>query len=221
MCKTPFLIITSLVLNQEIEAFSLLEDTSSGLSEDRVVSVSFRVLYPIIIMSLGVFYDAGDVGFQRNITVKLYHAEQEEALFNARFSPLSCGVQVNKLWYKPVEQFILLESFEGTILWESQDLQGLVSRNLHKVTVNDGGGVLRVVTTGEGALPHEFMEGVEGVAGGFIYIIQEGDALLKTLNSRPQRLLNHIHNLQEEDDLLKEESSLYDDIVFVDVVDTY
>ena len=65
------------VLNQEIEAFSLSEDTSSGLSEDRVVSVSFRVLYPIVIMSLGVFYDAGDVGFQRNITVKLYQAEQE------------------------------------------------------------------------------------------------------------------------------------------------
>ncbi|XP_010818712.1 UDP-GalNAc:beta-1,3-N-acetylgalactosaminyltransferase 2 isoform X2 [Bos taurus] len=186
-CK--LLNITNPVLNQEIEAFSLLEDTSSGLSEDRVVSVSFRVLYPIVITSLGVFYDAGDVGFQRNITVKLYQAEQE--------------------------------SFEGTIVWESQDLQGLVSRNLHKVTVNDGGGVLRVVTTGEGALPHEFMEGVEGVAGGFIYTIQEGDALLKTLHSRPRRLLDHIHNLHEEDALLKEESSLYDDIVFVDVVDTY
>ncbi|XP_024842266.1 UDP-GalNAc:beta-1,3-N-acetylgalactosaminyltransferase 2 isoform X3 [Bos mutus] len=181
-CK--LLNITNPVLNQEIEAFSLLEDTSSGLSEDRVVSVSFRVLYPIVITSLGVFYDAGDVGFQRNITVKLYQAEQEEALFSARFSPPSCGVQVNKLWYKPVEQFILPE-------------------------------------TGEGALPHEFMEGVEGVAGGFIYTIQEGDALLKTLHSRPRRLLDHIHNLHEEDALLKEESSLYDDIVFVDVVDTY
>nr|XP_025140319.1 UDP-GalNAc:beta-1,3-N-acetylgalactosaminyltransferase 2 isoform X4 [Bubalus bubalis] len=181
-CK--LLNITNPVLNQEIEAFSFSEDTSSGLSEDRVVSVSFRVLYPIVITSLGVFYDASDVGFQRNITVKLYQAEQEEALFSARFSPPSCGVQVNKLWYKPVEQFILPE-------------------------------------TGEGALPHEFMEGVEGVAGGFIYTIQEGDALLKTLHSRPRRLLDHIHNLHEEDALLKEESSLYDDIVFVDVVDTY
>ncbi|XP_030695319.1 UDP-GalNAc:beta-1,3-N-acetylgalactosaminyltransferase 2 isoform X1 [Globicephala melas] len=218
-CK--LLNITNPVLNQEIEAFSLLEDTSSGLSEDRVVSVSFRVLYPIVITSLGVFYDASDVGFQRNITVKLYQAEQEEALFIARFSPPSCGVQVNKLWYKPVEQFILPESFEGTIVWESQDLQGLVSRNLHKVTLNDGGGVLRVITAGEGALPHEFMEGVEGVAGGFIYTIQEGDALLKNLHSRPRRLLDHISNLHEEDALLEEESSLYDDIVFVDVVDTY
>uniref|UniRef100_A0A2R9BEG8 Beta-1,3-N-acetylgalactosaminyltransferase 2 n=1 Tax=Pan paniscus TaxID=9597 RepID=A0A2R9BEG8_PANPA len=169
-CK--LLNITNPVLNQEIEAFSLSKDTSSGLPEDRVVSVSFRVLYPIVITSLGVFYDANDVGFQRNITVKLYQAEQEEALFIARFSPPSCGVQVNKLWYKPVEQFILPESFEGTIVWESQDLHGLVSRNLHKVTVNDGGGVLRVITAEEGALPHEFLEGVEGVAGGFIYTIQ-------------------------------------------------
>ncbi|KAI5759211.1 B3GALNT2 [Gulo gulo luscus] len=213
--------ITNPVLNQEIEAFSLSEDTSSGISEDRVVSVSFRVLYPIVITSLGVFYDASDVGFQRNITVKLYQAEQEEALFVARFSPPSCGVQVNRLWYKPVEQFILPESFEGTIVWESQDLQGLVSRNLHKVTVNDGGGVLRVITAGEGALPHEFMEGVEGVAGGFIYTIQEGDALLQNLHSRPRRLLDHISNLHREDALLREESSVYDDIVFVDVVDTY
>ncbi|KAB0390357.1 hypothetical protein E2I00_016325 [Balaenoptera physalus] len=181
-CK--LLNITNPVLNQEIEAFSLLEDTSSGLSEDRIVSVSFRVLYPIVITSLGVFYDVNDVGFQRNITVKLYQAEQEEALFIARFSPPSCGVQVNKLWYKPVEQFILPEA-------------------------------------GEGALPHEFMEGVEGVAGGFLYTIQEGDALLKNLHSRPRRLLDHISNLHEEDALLKEESSLYDDIVFVDVVDTY
>ncbi|XP_036873017.1 UDP-GalNAc:beta-1,3-N-acetylgalactosaminyltransferase 2 isoform X3 [Manis javanica] len=210
--------ITNPVLNQEIEAFGLSEDTSL---EDRVVSVSFRVLYPIVITSLGVFHDANDVGFQRNITVKLYQADQEEALFIARFSPPSCGVQVNKLWYKPVEQFILPESFEGTIVWESQDLQGLVSRNLHKVTVNDGGGVLRVITVGEGTLPHEFMEGVEGVAGGFIYIIQEGDALLENLYSRPQRLIDHINNLHKEDALLKEESSIYDDIVFVDVIDTY
>ncbi|XP_024894831.1 UDP-GalNAc:beta-1,3-N-acetylgalactosaminyltransferase 2 [Pteropus alecto] len=213
--------ITNPVLNQEIEAFGLSEDTSSGLSEDRVVSVSFRVLYPIVITSLGVFHDASDVGFQRNITVKLYQAEQEEALFVARFSPPSCGVQVNKLWYKPVEQFILPESFEGTIVWESQDLQGLVSRNLHKVTVNDGGGVLRVITAGEGSLPHEFMEGVEGVAGGFIYTIQEGDALLRSLRSRPGRLADHTRSLRMEDASLEEESGVYGDIVFVDVVDTY
>ncbi|XP_066238732.1 UDP-GalNAc:beta-1,3-N-acetylgalactosaminyltransferase 2 isoform X4 [Saccopteryx leptura] len=176
--------ITNPVLNHEIEAFSFPEDTSSGLSEDSIISVSFRVLYPVVITSLGVLHDASDVGFQRNITVKLYQAEQEEALFIARFSPPSCGVQVNKLWYKPVEQFILPEA-------------------------------------GEGVLPHEFMEGVEGVAGGFIYTIQEGDALLQNLHSRPRRHVEHISNLHKEDALLQEESRAHDDIVFVDVVDTY
>ncbi|NXN88331.1 B3GL2 acetylgalactosaminyltransferase, partial [Bombycilla garrulus] len=218
-CK--LLNISNPVLNQEIEAFSLPEDIPSVLSEDRVVSVNFRVLYPIVITSLGVFYEADGVGFQRNITVKLYQAEHEEAIFSARFSPPSCGVQVNRLWYKPVEQFILPESFEGTIVWESQDLQGLVSRNLHKVMVNDGGGVFRVITAGEGSLPHELTEGVEGIAGGFIYTIQEGDALLKSLHTRPERFTSHIKNLEKEDALLKEESSTYDDIVFVDVIDTY
>ncbi|XP_019382266.1 PREDICTED: UDP-GalNAc:beta-1,3-N-acetylgalactosaminyltransferase 2 [Gavialis gangeticus] len=218
-CK--LLNISNPVLNQEIEAFSLPEDTTSLLSEDRIVSVNFRVLYPIVITSLGVFYEADGAGFQRNITVKLYQAEQEEALFSARFSPPSCGVQVNRVWYKPVEQFILPESFEGTIVWESQDLQGLVSRNLHKVMVNDGGGVLRVTAAGEGSLPHEFTEGVEGISGGFIYTIQEGDALLKNLHTRPERFESHLKNLEEEDTLLKEESRIYDDIVFVDVVDTY
>ncbi|XP_054675759.1 UDP-GalNAc:beta-1,3-N-acetylgalactosaminyltransferase 2 isoform X5 [Grus americana] len=187
-CK--LLNISNPVLNQEIEAFGLPEDVPSVLSEDRTVSVNFRVLYPIVITSLGVFYEADGVGFQRNITVKLYQAEHE--------------------------------SFEGTIVWESQDLQGLLSRNLHKVMVNDGGGVFRVITqAGEGSLPHELTEGVEGIAGGFIYTIQEGDALLKSLHTRPERFTSHIKNLEKEDALLKEESSTYDDIVFVDVIDTY
>lgn len=78
-----------LVLNQEIEAFNFPEDTSSSrLSEDQVVSVSFRVLYPIVITSLGVFYDANDVGFQRNITVKLYQAEQEVCIGMNRIFPI-------------------------------------------------------------------------------------------------------------------------------------
>ncbi|XP_042732009.1 UDP-GalNAc:beta-1,3-N-acetylgalactosaminyltransferase 2 isoform X2 [Lagopus leucura] len=209
-CK--LLNISNPVLNQEIEAFSLPEDTPSVLSEDRVVSVNFRVLYPIVITSLGVFYEADGVGFQRNITVKLYQAEHEEALFSARFSPPSCGVQVNRLWYKPVEQFILPESFEGTIVWESQDLQGLVSRNLHKVMVNDGGGVFRVITAGEGLLPHELTEGVEGIAGGFIYTIQD---VIDTYRNVPSKLLNFYRWTVETtsfDLLLKTDDDCYIDL---------
>lgn len=51
--------------------------------------------------------------------------------------------------------------------------------------------------------------------------LSEGEALLQNLQSRPERLVNHTRELEEEDVLLKEESNTYDDIVFVDVVDTY
>ncbi|CAK6442253.1 unnamed protein product [Pipistrellus nathusii] len=213
--------ISDPVLNQEIEAFTFPEDAPAGSSEDRVVSVSFRVLHPIVITSLGVLGGAGAGGFQRNITVRLYQAEQEEALFVARFSPPSCGVQVSRLWYKPVEQFVLPESFEGTIVWESQDRQGLEARALGSVAVHDGGGVLRVTAAGEGAWPPEPTEGVVGVAGGFIYTIQEGDALLRNLRSRPGRRAEHLRSLRAEDASLRAESGRHGDIVFVDVVDTY
>lgn len=79
-----------IVLNQEVEAFNLPEDDTSALLEDRVVSVHFKVLYPIVITSLGVFYDAEGVGFQRNITVKLYQAEQEVCC-------CSCPNRMNKI----------------------------------------------------------------------------------------------------------------------------
>ncbi|KFO27494.1 UDP-GalNAc:beta-1,3-N-acetylgalactosaminyltransferase 2 [Fukomys damarensis] len=125
--------IASPVLNQEIEAFGLSEDATSELSEGRVVNVSFlRVLYPIVITSLGVFYDTGDVGFQRDITVKLFQAEQEEeeALFTARFSSPSCGVQVNKLWYKPVEQSVLPASFADILIFiTSEKTAHQINRN--------------------------------------------------------------------------------------------
>lgn len=51
--------------------------------------------------------------------------------------------------------------------------------------------------------------------------ISEGEALLQSLQSRSERLMHHINKLEEENALLKEESNAYDDIVFVDVVDTY
>ncbi|XP_053317170.1 UDP-GalNAc:beta-1,3-N-acetylgalactosaminyltransferase 2 isoform X2 [Spea bombifrons] len=217
-CKT--LNISNPILKQEIESFTIPEAVGV-LTEHTVVNVNFRVLHPVIITRLGVFQHDNIAGFQRNITVKLFQAEHEEALFSARFSPASSGVQVNRIWYKPVEQFILPESFEGTVVWESHDAEGLISGNVHHVIVNDGGGILRLTTVEEGLLPYEFTEGVEGIAGGFTYTIHEGDTLLQNLQTRPERLLNHLSALEKEDALLQEESTTFQDIIFVPVVDTY
>lgn len=209
------------VLGREIEAFGVTHGAGL-LSSQPVVNVHFQIFHPVVITRLGVLHQ-GEVGaaFQRNVTVRLFQAEHEESLFTARFSPASPGVQVNGLWYKPVEQFILPEGFQGTVTWESHDPAGLFAETARAVTVNDGGGVLRLLTVDEGLLPYEFTEGVEGVAGGFVYTIHEGDALLQNLHTRPERLAQHLITMQEEEALLQKESATYQDIVFVDVVDTY
>uniref|UniRef100_A0A8C5MEK8 Hexosyltransferase n=1 Tax=Leptobrachium leishanense TaxID=445787 RepID=A0A8C5MEK8_9ANUR len=180
-CK--ILNITDPILKQEIESF-VIPETVAVLTEHPVVNVNFRVLHPVIITRLGVFQHENVAGFQRNVTVKLFQAEHEEALFSARFSPASSGVQVNRIWYKPVEQFILPEVEEGL-------------------------------------LPYEFTVGVEGIAGGFTYTVHEAEALLHNLETRPERLLNHLTALENEDALLQEESTNFQDIIFVPVVDTY
>ncbi|XP_043931814.1 UDP-GalNAc:beta-1,3-N-acetylgalactosaminyltransferase 2 isoform X2 [Protopterus annectens] len=218
-CK--LLNITYSDTGKEIEAVHLPEDSSAVLSEDAIVSINVRVLYPVIITRLGVFGDGHESGLQRNVTVKLYQSDQEEALFTARFSPVSAGILVNGLWYKAVEQFILPKDFEGTVVWESQDARGLLTKDLNGVVINDGGGVVTISIDEDGSLPNGNEYGKPAVAGGFTYIVHDSDALLQHISSSETRFEEHLATLKKEDALLQEESIHNQDIVFVNVVDTY
>ncbi|XP_075049858.1 UDP-GalNAc:beta-1,3-N-acetylgalactosaminyltransferase 2 [Mixophyes fleayi] len=207
--------ISSPALHREIEAFT---GSPPAGSAHRQLSVTFRVLHPIIITRLGAWCP----GLTRNVSVRLFQAEHEEPLCGARLTPLSPGTPVTPgLCYKPVEQFILPEGFHGTVRWESHDPEGLPMWGVHRVTLNDGGGVLRLVVADEGLLPYDFSQGVEGIAGGFTYSIHDGETLLQRLSTRPERLAEYRATLEAEEAALREESDAHQDIVFVDLVDTY
>uniref|UniRef100_A0A4W3IFD0 UDP-GalNAc:beta-1,3-N-acetylgalactosaminyltransferase 2 n=1 Tax=Callorhinchus milii TaxID=7868 RepID=A0A4W3IFD0_CALMI len=210
--------ITDPVVGQEIEAISLFGRTAVTLLGNKIASINFRVLHPIIITRLGVFHDQRETGFPRNVIVRLFQRAQEGVIASARFSPLSPGVQVKQLWYKPVEKFILPKGFQGTIVWESQDSEYLTTANLSDVQLNTGGGLLRL-----SAVSHSdgFEQDVAAVAGGFAYTVHDSDALLESLKARPKRFENRKQKLMEVDAALREESQIYEDIIFVDVVDTY
>ncbi|XP_067876699.1 UDP-GalNAc:beta-1,3-N-acetylgalactosaminyltransferase 2 isoform X2 [Heterodontus francisci] len=216
---------TNPVIGQEIEAVSLFETPASTLLGSKVSKIDFRVLYPIVITRLGVFHDQRAAGFHQNLTVRLYQTTLEEVIASARFSPLSSGVQVNQLWYKPVEKFLLPKGFEGTIAWESQDSEYLITTNLTDVLLDNGGGVLRFsaaqLQAEKEVIQDGFGQNVAAVAGGFTYTIHDGAALLESLATRPKRFESHKNKLREEDVALQEESQTYQDIVFVDVIDTY
>ncbi|XP_063813557.1 UDP-GalNAc:beta-1,3-N-acetylgalactosaminyltransferase 2 [Pseudophryne corroboree] len=215
--------ISAPALHREIEA---LTGSAPARSAHRQLSVTFRVLHPIVITRLGAWCP----GHTRNISVRLFQAEHEEPLCGARLTPLSPGAphlapgsprRTPAICYKPVEQFILPEGFHGTVRWESQDGEGLPMWGVHRVTLNDGGGVLRLCAAEEGLLPYDFAQGAEGVAGGFTYTIHDGENLLHHLQSRPQRQAQHLATLEAEEAALREESHAHGDIVFVDVEDTY
>ncbi|XP_036402965.1 UDP-GalNAc:beta-1,3-N-acetylgalactosaminyltransferase 2 [Megalops cyprinoides] len=213
--------LTDPVNGQEVEVLSVPDASVLVPSEVSVVSLDFKVLHPVVITRLGVFPDGPNLEFRGNVTVKLFQVDQEEAVVTARFSPISAGANVNGVWYKPVEQFILPRGFEGTLVWESLDSTDLMTANVSRVQLNNGGGVLKLSSVEEGTLPHRSALGFPGLAGGFTFSIYDVEALLEMLRGRQARLDDHASRLRQEDEVLEQESRRHGDMVFVDVVDTY
>nr|XP_023651972.1 UDP-GalNAc:beta-1,3-N-acetylgalactosaminyltransferase 2-like isoform X2 [Paramormyrops kingsleyae] len=207
--------------SQELEVLTVQHGSALGPSNVSVLSLDFKVLHPLVVTRLGVFPDGPAQELHGNITVKLFQVDQEEPVVTARFSAISTGTNVNGVWYKPVEQFILPRGFEGSLVWESLDSASLTTVDISRVQLNTGGGVLRLSAVAEGTLPHRSARGLPGLAGGFTFTIYDVEALSEMLRGRPTRRERHAARLEEEGEELERESRRHGDIVFVDVVDTY
>uniref|UniRef100_A0AAY4D091 Hexosyltransferase n=1 Tax=Denticeps clupeoides TaxID=299321 RepID=A0AAY4D091_9TELE len=217
--------LTESAPGEEMAILSEVPESSALLPADvSTISLDFKVLHPVVITQLGVFSSSPRQEFRGNVSVKLFQVDQEEAVVTARFSTFSPGSSANGVWYKPVERFILPKGFEGTLLWESQDVAGLTTINASRVHLNRGGGVLQLRSIEEGTLPHRNALGFPGLAGGFMFSVYgeaEGPSGARKLRGRAERLRSHSSRLKEEDWALEEESLRHGDLVFVDVVDTY
>ncbi|XP_072533558.1 UDP-GalNAc:beta-1,3-N-acetylgalactosaminyltransferase 2 isoform X2 [Salminus brasiliensis] len=213
--------LTEPVAGQDMAILSVPDVSILMPSDVSAVSLDFKVLHSMVITKLGVFASGPWQDFRGNVTVKLFQVDQEEAVVTARFTALSPGTYVEGMWYKAVEQFILPKGFEGTLLWESQDLTGLMTLNVSKIQLNNGGGVLKFGSIEEGTLPHRSAVGFPGLAGGFTFSVYDVEVLKELLRGRAGRQQAHVARLREEDKALQEESRRYGDMVFVDVVDTY
>ncbi|XP_076141629.1 UDP-GalNAc:beta-1,3-N-acetylgalactosaminyltransferase 2 [Alosa pseudoharengus] len=214
--------LTETAAGEEMAILSVPDASALTPATDvSAVSLDFKVLHPVVITQLGVFTNSPRQEFRGNVTVRLLQVDQEEAVVTARFSTVSPGACVNRVCYKPVEQFILPKGFEGTLLWESRDLTGLTIVNGSRVKLNDGGGVLNLGSVEEGTLPHRSAPGFPGLAGGFTFSVYDIEALSELLRGRPERQSSHLDTLRAEDAALEQESRQHGDLVFVDVVDTY
>ncbi|XP_028325385.1 UDP-GalNAc:beta-1,3-N-acetylgalactosaminyltransferase 2 [Gouania willdenowi] len=205
----------------EMEIVTVSDPSTLAPSDVSSIALDFKVLHPVVITRLGMFSSRNQPELQSNVTVKLFQLEQEEAVVTARFSSINMGTLVNWVWYKPVEQFILPKGFEGSLIWESLDSAVLTTINSSSVELNNGGGVLKFSSIAEGILPHRSARGFPGLAGGFTFTIYDGEGLSELLKGRPARMEHHASRLRQEDSSLQEENLRHDDMVFVDVVDTY
>ncbi|XP_058241318.1 UDP-GalNAc:beta-1,3-N-acetylgalactosaminyltransferase 2 isoform X2 [Hemibagrus wyckioides] len=190
-------------------------------SDVSAICLDFKVLHPVVITKLGAFPSGPQKDFSGNVTVKLFPVDQTEPVVTAHLTALSPGVYVEGIWYKAVEQFVLPKGFEGYLLWESQDPASLMTLNVSKVQFNTGGGVIKLGTIEEGTLPHRNAHGFPGLAGGLIFSIYDVEGLKEWLHGRADRQKALKARLRVEEKALQEESSIYGDIIFVDVVDTY
>ncbi|XP_017578291.1 UDP-GalNAc:beta-1,3-N-acetylgalactosaminyltransferase 2 isoform X3 [Pygocentrus nattereri] len=197
---------TEPVAGQDMAVLSVPDASVLVLSDVSAISLDFKVLHSVVITQLGVFSGGAQHHFRGNVTVKLFQVEQEKAVVTASFTALSPGTYVEGIWYKAVEQFILPKGFEGTLLWESQDLTALMALNVSKIQLNNGGGVLKLGCTEEGTLPHRSAVGFPGLAGGFTFSVYNVDVLKEMLRGRAGRQQAHVARLREEDKALQEES---------------
>ncbi|KAG9274826.1 UDP-GalNAc:beta-1,3-N-acetylgalactosaminyltransferase 2 [Astyanax mexicanus] len=213
--------LTEPVAGQEVAILTVSDLSVLVPSDVSAISLDFKVLHSVVITQLGVFHSGPGQDFRGNVTVKLFQVDQEEAVVTAHFTALSSGTYVEGMWYKAVEQFILPKGFEGTLLWESQDLTGLMTLDVWKVGLSDGGGVLKFRSVEEGTLPHRSAVGFPGLAGGFTFSVYDVEVLKELLRGRAGRQRARVARVREEDEALLEESRRFGDMVFVDVVDTY
>lgn len=213
--------LTEPVDGQEVAILTVPDVSVLVPSDVSAISLDFKVLHSVVITQLGVFHSGPRQDFRGNVTVKLFQVDQEEAVVTARFTVLSPGTYMEGMWYKAVEQFILPKGFEGTLLWESKDLTGLMTLNMSKLQLNSGGGVLKFGSIEEGTLPHRSAVGFPGLAGGFTFSVYDVEVLKELMRGRAGRQRAHVSRVREEDKALLEESLRFGDMVFVDVVDTY
>ncbi|XP_076830166.1 UDP-GalNAc:beta-1,3-N-acetylgalactosaminyltransferase 2 isoform X2 [Brachyhypopomus gauderio] len=198
--------LTEPVAGQDVAILSVPNISELVPSDVSAISMDFKVLHSVVITQLGVFASGPQRDIKGNVTVKLFQVDQEEAVVTACFTGLSPGTYMEGMWYKAVEQFILPKGFEGTLLWENQDLTGLLSLNVSKVQLNNGGGVLKLGSIEEGTLPHRNAVGFPGLAGGFTFSVYNVEVLQELLHGRAGRQEAHMARLREEDKALQDES---------------
>ncbi|XP_068675603.1 UDP-GalNAc:beta-1,3-N-acetylgalactosaminyltransferase 2-like isoform X2 [Montipora foliosa] len=200
------------------------------------LGMDFRVNFPIVITQLGVF-DSNSDGLQNGLTTRLYDKISLMEVLSVTFTAEDPGKLIGGSRFKPVKQYLLPKGFEGSIVAENFSLTDPSSKNpMVHGQLDSGGGLLsfqRVSRFGDtqGVFPQN-EERVHGemnqyAAGTFVYHAYVADTELAKLTAEETRKQRNERQemwrevLFREENELKREMAVNDDILLVNVTDVY
>ncbi|XP_072013131.1 UDP-GalNAc:beta-1,3-N-acetylgalactosaminyltransferase 2-like [Amphiura filiformis] len=186
----------------------------------------FKINHGIVIDKLGV-YNMGDI--VRPVKVTLFDTWRKEPIAISHFSSEQPGVLQDGFRYRPVEPYILPKDFEGTIVVEGLGHHSMQNENC-MCTEEDGIGLITIrqlirsgdVTGGFPELTHRLVSSsLYPVGGNFIYHLHDPESLSLWHSNKEQQQREHILKTEEETKRLEEELSVHNDLLLLDVTDTY
>ena len=221
-------------LQRDIEAFQVADHHNDEsdchiLTKNpiEVIGFDFKVNHDIVIDKLGVFVNDLD-SISGSVKVMIYDTWRREPVAISRFSPHQPGVSHNGFNYRPVEQYILPKDFEGTIVVEglNYDQQNVGCMNVSR----NGKGLISIkqfFRYGKegGKYPLDTQKVLPGslypIGGNFIYRAHNYEKLYKWRNDRSDKEKKHLKEIENETKKLNEELSKHNDLLLLDVIDTY
>eukprot|EP01137_Pigoraptor_chileana_P001794 Opistho-2@39853 len=231
-----FSVVGKPVVDKEVVAYRVPSDTVGAHRFYGPLGMDFETHHPIIITKLGAF-DSGSDGIKRNITVRLYSTDTKQLAATMVFTPRDQGVLVGGTRFKPLRpQIALPKGFRGSIVAEGygRDEPANNVATEHGDT-NDGGGLISFKPVSRfGVQRGKFPDSEERhkhesnqyAAGNFAYKLNpEGKAgveeSIRDSSGRDRRSDIQRKRVQEENQLLREEQNIHNDLLMLDHVDTY
>uniref|UniRef100_T1IPV0 Uncharacterized protein n=1 Tax=Strigamia maritima TaxID=126957 RepID=T1IPV0_STRMM len=178
--------------------------------------LSIKIRHPIIVTKLGVLKTV--FRYNSSATVVLLNAVSEEIIVKVQFSPIKKGVDIAGYYYLPINPIVLPKNFEATLILENE-VDG-VAINLQHVwnSAHRVFSFTRVIQNDYYSTKWR-VDALSAVIFGFtIYDYLGLKNHIAATNKRQQQWDEHLLYVSFE---IEKELSTHNDILLIDVVDTY
>ncbi|CAH1793171.1 unnamed protein product [Owenia fusiformis] len=198
-----------------------VDNTSPSIKQVTAIEqLTFKVHHPIVITKIGLL--AGDT-MHLNYKVKLVDSLNGETIASAVFSDSQPGLPQEGFRYRAVENYLLPKHFEGTIIGEILDSEITNSTNTttgfnidnFNIKLYNGSGIISLYAS------DIFQTNQTSPVVSFMFKVYEPGALKLHIAGKKLRAFEWGESMELENIKVTEEFIEKNDMVLVNVIDTY